>query len=57
MRRGITTLLTSHDGWKICAEARTGFEAVSKAEKLKPDIVILDIAMPGLNGLEAARKI
>src|SRR6202041_517118 len=35
----------------------TGFEAVSKAEKLQPDIAILDIAMPGLNGLDAARKI
>jgi DNA-binding NarL/FixJ family response regulator len=41
----------------ICAEARTGFEAVSKAEKLQPDIAILDIAMPGLNGLDAARRI
>ena len=57
MRRGLATLLKSHEGWKVCAEARTGFEAVSKAEKLKPDIVILDIAMPGLNGLDAARKI
>jgi DNA-binding NarL/FixJ family response regulator len=57
MRRGIATLLRSHEGWKICAEARTGFEAVSKAEKLKPHIAILDIAMPGLNGLDAARKI
>ena len=57
MRRGLVTLLRSHEGWKICAEARTGFEAVSKAEKLKPHIAILDIAMPGLNGLDAARKI
>ena len=57
MRRGIATLLRSHEGWEICAEARTGFEAVSQAEKQKPDIAILDIAMPGLNGLDAARKI
>jgi DNA-binding NarL/FixJ family response regulator len=57
MRHGLTTLLKSHEGWEICAEARTGFEAVSKAEKLLPDIAILDIAMPGLNGLDAARKI
>jgi DNA-binding NarL/FixJ family response regulator len=57
MRRGLATLLRSHEGWEICAEARTGFEAVSKAEKLKPDIAILDIAMPGLNGVDAARKI
>jgi DNA-binding NarL/FixJ family response regulator len=57
MRHGLTTLLKSREGWEICAEARTGFEAVSNAEKLKPDIAILDIAMPGLNGLDAARKI
>jgi DNA-binding NarL/FixJ family response regulator len=57
MRHGLTTLLKSREGWEICAEARTGFEAVSKAEKLQPDIAILDIAMPGLNGLDAARKI
>ena len=57
MRRGVATLLRSHEGWEICAEARTGFEAVSQAEKQKPDIAILDIAMPGLNGLDAARKI
>jgi YesN/AraC family two-component response regulator len=57
MRHGLTTLLKSREGWEICAEARTGFEAVSKAEELQPDIAILDIAMPGLNGLDAARKI
>src|SRR3984957_10783042 len=57
MRRGVRTLLEAHPGWEICAEAPTGREAVSKAEELKPDIVILDISMPDLNGLEAARRI
>ena len=57
MRRGLKSLLESHPGWNICAEAHTGREAVSKSEELKPDIVILDITMPELNGVEAARRI
>jgi DNA-binding NarL/FixJ family response regulator len=57
MRRGLKSLLESHPGWTICAEAHTGREAVAKAEELKPDIVILDITMPELNGVEAARRI
>lgn len=57
LRRGVRALLQSHEGWEICGEASTGREAVAQAEQLKPDIVILDISMPGLNGLEAARRI
>ncbi|HKS66681.1 MAG TPA: response regulator transcription factor [Candidatus Acidoferrales bacterium] len=57
MRRGLKALLESHPGWTICAEAHTGREAVAKAEELRPDIVILDITMPELNGVEAARRI
>jgi DNA-binding NarL/FixJ family response regulator len=57
VRRGVKALLQSHAGWQICGEAITGREAVSKAEELKPDIVILDISMPDLNGVEAARRI
>jgi DNA-binding NarL/FixJ family response regulator len=56
-RRGLKQLLTSHPGWQVCAEARTGREAVSLAEEHKPDIVVIDISMPDLNGLEAARRI
>src|SRR5450432_2008014 len=57
MRRGIKALLQSHAGWEVCGEATTGREAVAKAEQLKPDIVILDISMPDLNGVDAAKRI
>jgi len=57
LRRGVKTLLLSHPGWEICGEAKTGREAVTKAEELKPDIVVLDISMPDLNGVEAAKRI
>jgi DNA-binding NarL/FixJ family response regulator len=57
MRRGVKTLLQSHDGWEVCGEAKTGHEAVKKVEELRPDILVLDISMPDLNGLEAARRI
>src|ERR1035437_6571799 len=57
MRRGVRALLVSHPGWEVCGEAHTGREAVTKAEELKPDVVVLDISMPDLNGLEAARRI
>jgi DNA-binding NarL/FixJ family response regulator len=57
MRRGLKSLIEAHAGWEIVAEAHTGAEAAKKAEELKPDIAILDISMPELNGLEAARRI
>jgi len=57
MRRGVIALLQSRAGWEVCGEAHTGREAVAKAEELKPDVVILDISMPELNGVEAARRI
>jgi DNA-binding NarL/FixJ family response regulator len=57
IRRGLKDLLTTKPGWKVCAEAKTGKEAVELAEKLMPQIVLLDISMPDLNGLEAARRI
>jgi DNA-binding NarL/FixJ family response regulator len=56
VRRGLVSLLKSHAGWDVCGEAQDGRQAVDKAKELKPDIVILDIGMPNLNGLEAARQ-
>jgi DNA-binding NarL/FixJ family response regulator len=57
MRRGVKALLQSRAGWEIVGEAHTGREAVTKAEELKPDVVILDISMPDLNGVDAAKRI
>jgi DNA-binding NarL/FixJ family response regulator len=57
VRKGLRTLLESVKGWRVCAEAATGRDAVAKVRRHKPDVAILDIAMPGLNGVEAARQI
>src|SRR5580698_935582 len=57
IRRGLKQLLTSRPGWEVCGEAKTGREAVALTEQLKPDVVVMDVSMPDLNGLEAARKI
>lgn len=57
VRRGLRAILEERPDWTICGEAVTGREAVEKAKKLKPDIVVLDFGMPELNGLEATRQI
>jgi DNA-binding NarL/FixJ family response regulator len=55
VRNGVVGLLSSERGWKVCGEARDGSEALQKARELLPDLILLDISMPGMNGLEAAR--
>jgi DNA-binding NarL/FixJ family response regulator len=57
VRRGLCALLQKHEGWEICGEATDGREAVEKAKELKPDVVIVDIGMPNLNGLDATRRL
>jgi DNA-binding NarL/FixJ family response regulator len=57
VRAGLRALLESRSAWEVCAEAADGREAVEKATKLRPDVAVLDIGMPLLNGVEAARQI
>ena len=57
VRRGMRQLLQQHEGWEVCGEAANGQEAVVRVEELAPDVVVLDFAMPTMNGIEAARQI
>jgi DNA-binding NarL/FixJ family response regulator len=57
IRHGLRDLLERHDGWEVCAEAANGREAVELARRLRPHVVVLDLAMPEMNGLEATRQI
>ncbi len=57
VRRGLVALIKGNPEWEVCAECDDGRQAVDKAQQLKPDIVVLDIGMPVLNGLEATRQI
>ena len=57
VRAGLRALLESRKGWQVCAEATNGRDAVNKARDSKPDVAVLDIGMPLLNGVEATRQI
>jgi DNA-binding NarL/FixJ family response regulator len=57
VRRGLSALLTNRPDWQVVGEAQNGREAVSLAVKLKPNVAVLDLSMPELNGLEATRQI
>ncbi len=57
VRRGLRTLLETRPEWEVVAEAVTGLQVVEEAKKLTPDLIILDISMPEMNGLEALRLI
>ena len=57
VRRGIRALIENHPGWEVCAEASDGREAVEKVRELRPDLALVDVSMPNLNGLDAARQI
>jgi DNA-binding NarL/FixJ family response regulator len=57
VRRGVRSLLESHDGWDVCGEATTGRDAVELSRRLRPDVVVMDLSLPELNGLDATRQI
>lgn len=57
MRKGIRAMLERNPGFEICAEATSGVEAVEKAQEFRPDVVVLDVTMPQMGGLDAARVI
>ena len=57
IRRLLRRLIENHAGWSVCGDAADGQDAVDKAAQLSPDVVVLDLAMPQMNGLQAAREI
>jgi DNA-binding NarL/FixJ family response regulator len=57
VRRGVRALLEGHEGWEVCGEATTGRDAVELSQRLLPDVVVMDLSLPELNGLDATRQI
>lgn len=57
VRRGVRSLLESQEGWEVCGEATNGRDAVEQSGRLHPDVVVMDLSLPELNGLDATRQI
>ena len=57
IRRGVNSILQSFPEWELCAEAENGQEAVRLADQLRPEVIIMDVSMPVLNGIEATKLI
>jgi two-component system, NarL family, response regulator NreC len=57
VRNGVIKILRSKQNWEVCGDAKDGNDAIRKARELRPDVILLDISMPGMNGLEVARAL
>lgn len=57
MRKGLKSLLAARTDWQVCGEASSGLEAIEKSLRLDPDVVLMDVSMPEMDGLEAVRGI
>jgi DNA-binding NarL/FixJ family response regulator len=57
IRKTLRELLEQQSGWEVCGEAANGREGIEKAQQLKPDVIVLDLSMPVMNGIEAAREL
>jgi DNA-binding NarL/FixJ family response regulator len=57
VRRGLRALLEGQAGWEVCGEAATGREALDRLRRLKPDVMVLDLNLPELSGLDVAREV
>ena len=55
VRRGLRGVIQHHEDWDVCGEAVDGRDAIERARELHPDILLLDLAMPGMNGFDTAR--
>lgn len=56
VRSALCALLRAHQGWLVCSEAKSGREAIQRANKLKPDVALVDVSMPDLNGFEVVES-
>ena len=57
IRGGLRLLLQEHTDWEVCGEAADGIEAIEKYRRLRPDVLVVDVSMPRMNGLDASREI